>query len=97
MTVTETLRQEGIAREFINRIQNYRKESGFDVTDKIRILIMKHGSLDEAILHHKDYIGDQTLAKQIDLVEDMDTNNARKVEFDEEVRTWIKIEKVTGI
>jgi len=97
VTVTETLRQEGIAREFINRIQNYRKESGFEVTGKIRIMIMKHSSLDEAILYHKDYIGNQTLAKQIDLVEDMDTINARKVEFDEEVRTWIKIEKVTGI
>ncbi len=48
-------------------------------------------------MYHKDYIGNQTLAEQIDLVEDMDTINARKVEFDEEVRTWIKIEKVTGI
>jgi isoleucyl-tRNA synthetase len=97
VTVTEELRQEGIARELINRIQNYRKESGFDVTDKIRILILKHRLLDEAILHHRDYIGSQTLANQVDLVEKLDTENARKVEIDEEVQTWIRIEKVAGI
>lgn len=97
VTVTEELRQEGIAREFINRIQNFRKESGFDVTDKIRILIMKHGSLNEAIMHHREYIGTQTLAREVDLVEDMDRENARKVEIDDDVQTWIKIEKITGI
>lgn len=95
--VTEELRQEGIAREFINRIQNYRKESGFDVTDKINILIMKHGSLDEAIRNHKDYIGTQTLARQVELVEKLDPENARKVEIDENIRTWIRIEKVADI
>ncbi|MFC2115559.1 isoleucine--tRNA ligase [Bacteroidota bacterium] len=97
VTLTEKLRQEGIAREFINRIQNYRKESGFDVTDKINILIMKHESLNEAITHHKEYIAAQTLARQLDLVENMDKKNARKVEIDEEVQTWISIEKVADI
>ncbi len=97
VTVTEELRREGIAREFINRIQNYRKESGLDVTDKIRILILKHKSLDDAILQHKEYIGTQTLANQVDLVEKLDTENARKVEIDEQVQTWIRIEKISGI
>jgi isoleucyl-tRNA synthetase len=97
VTITEELRQEGIAREFINRIQNYRKESGFDVTDKIRILIKKHEFLDQAILNHEAYISTQTLARKVDLVEELDTSNARKVEIDDEVQTWIKIEKVTGI
>jgi isoleucyl-tRNA synthetase len=96
VTVTEELLREGIAREFINRIQNYRKESGFDVTDKIKVLIMKHLSLNDAILQHKDYIGTQTLANKIDLVDEMDTGNARKVEIEEDVQTWIKIEKDTG-
>ena len=95
--VTEELRQEGIAREFINRIQNFRKESGLDVTDKINILIMKHRSLNEAINHYKDYIGTQTLAIKVDLVENLDTENARKVEIGEDLRTWIKIEKATDI
>jgi isoleucyl-tRNA synthetase len=97
ITVTEELRQEGIAREFINRIQNYRKESGFDVTDKINIRIKTHDALDEAIRFHKDYIGAQTLARHVDLVEEMDTKNARKVDIDDDVQTWIIIEKVTGI
>ena len=96
VTVTDELLQEGIAREFINRIQNYRKESGFDVTDKIKVLIMSHSSIDDAIVQHKDYIGTQTLAIKIDLVDEMDTGNARKVEIDEDVQTWIKIEKTTG-
>ncbi|HEC44066.1 MAG TPA: isoleucine--tRNA ligase [Bacteroides sp.] len=96
VTVTDELLREGIAREFINRIQNYRKESGFDVTDKIKVLIMSHSSIDDAILQHKDYIGTQTLAIQIDLVDEMDTGNARKVEIDEDVQTWIKIEKASG-
>ena len=97
VTVTEELRQEGIAREFVNRIQHYRKESGFDVTDKIRILIMKHASIDAAVLQHRDYICSQTLASRLDLVEEMDKENARKAELDENVLTWVKIEKVTGI
>jgi isoleucyl-tRNA synthetase len=97
VTITEDLRREGIAREFINRIQNYRKESGFDVTDKIRVLIRKHESIDDAIKYHRDYIGIQTLAPEVDLVDDMDHENARKVEIDENVETWIRIEKLTGI
>jgi isoleucyl-tRNA synthetase len=97
VTVTEELRQEGIAREFINRIQNYRKESGFDVTDKINIRIKMHEALDEAIRYHESYISAQTLARQIDLVKELDIENARKVELDEDVQTWIMIEKVAGI
>jgi len=97
ITVTKELRQEGIAREFINRIQNYRKESGFDVTDKIRILIMKHPSLDEAIFNHREYIAAQTLANKVELVEKLDTGIAKKIEIDDGVQTWIRIEKATGI
>ena len=96
VTVTEELRQEGIARELINRIQNYRKESGFDVTDKIRILIQKNPTLDEAIRHHEGYIGTQTLANEIDLVENLDTKNARELEFEDNVRTLVRIEKISG-
>jgi isoleucyl-tRNA synthetase len=97
VTVTEKLRQEGIAREFINRIQNFRKESGLEVTDKIRILIARHDSLDEAIRNHKNYIGIQTLADEVSLVDELNTDAARKVEIDETVHTWIRIEKLSGI
>jgi len=95
VTITDELRYEGIAREFINRIQNYRKESGFEVTDKINIMIMKHESLDKAIDQHRENIGIQTLADSVQLVEEMDTKNARKVELEEGLYTWMKIEKIS--
>jgi isoleucyl-tRNA synthetase len=93
VTITDELRYEGIAREFINRIQNYRKESGFEVTDKINIMIKKHASLNKAIDQHRENIGMQTLAERVQLVDDMDTVGARKVELEEGLYTWIKIEK----
>ncbi|HAN18866.1 MAG: isoleucine--tRNA ligase [Bacteroidetes bacterium GWC2_33_15] len=92
--VTEELREEGIAREFINRIQNLRKESNFDVTDKILIQIQKHDLINSAIEKHKEYIGTQTLAKSIELVEKFDQNTAILVEIDEEIKTRIKIIKI---
>jgi isoleucyl-tRNA synthetase len=94
ITITEELKLEGIAREFINRIQNLRKDSGFDVTDKINIEIQKHPAIDEAINIHKSYIGTQTLANSINLVEEFGENNAKKLELDDDVATFIKIEKV---
>ena len=94
ITVTDDLRFEGIAREFINRIQNYRKESGFDVTDKIKISIQKHEFIDKAIIKHKEYIVSQTLAKEINLVEKLDKNNSRQVEIDDDIITWLKIERL---
>ena len=96
VTITDELRYEGIAREFINRIQNYRKESGFEVTDKINIMIMKHELLNKAIDQHKENIGVQTLAEQVQLVDDMDTQDARKVELEEGLFTWMRIEKISG-
>ena len=96
VTITDELRYEGIAREFINRIQNYRKESGFEVTDKINIMIMKHESLNKAIDQHRENIGIQTLADLVQLVDDMDTENARKVELEEGLYTWMKIEKISS-
>jgi len=94
ITVTDDLRLEGIAREFVNRIQNYRKESGFDVTDKINISIQKHEFTDEALAKHKEYIVSQTLAKEIILVENLDKNTSRQVEIDDDIITWLKIEKI---
>ncbi len=93
ITVTDALRNEGIAREFINRIQNYRKESGFDVTDKIAIQIKRHGSINKAIEKHRNYIGAQTLASDIKLVDELDAGKGRKIELEDEVVTWIKIDR----
>ncbi|MDK2978537.1 MAG: isoleucyl-tRNA synthetase [Bacteroidales bacterium] len=94
INITDELREEGIAREFINRIQNLRKESNFDVTDKIKIEIKKHDLIDRAIEKHKDYIGAQTLAKSIDLVNQFKQNTVFDVEIDDEIKTQIKIIRV---
>lgn len=83
ITVTDELRYEGIAREFVNRIQNIRKESGFDVTDKITVLIEDHNLIREAVKRHSAYIGSQTLATKVDVVNDFTDGNIREVEIDE--------------
>ncbi|MEG2370760.1 MAG: isoleucine--tRNA ligase [Alistipes sp.] len=65
ITVTAELRAEGVARELINRIQNIRKDSGFEVTDKIRVEIENKDFATEAIANYADYIGLQTLAVEV--------------------------------
>jgi len=65
ITVTDELRAEGVARELINRIQNIRKESGFEVTDKIRIEIENKPCVAEGIARYADYIASQTLAVEV--------------------------------
>ncbi len=69
VTVTEELKLEGIARELINRIQNLRKDSGFDVTDKINIVLQKHPETDEAVATHRDYIMSQVLGVSLETAE----------------------------
>lgn len=95
INVTEELRKEGIAREFVNRIQNLRKDSGFDVTDKIKIEIESHEAINEAVKAHSDYIGAQTLAVDVKLNDNIDKSLAKEVEIDENITIFIEIEKVS--
>ena len=69
ITITEELKLEGIARELINRIQNLRKDSGFDVTDIIGIVLQKHPETDTVIAVHGDYIKSQVLGVSLEIVE----------------------------
>jgi len=89
ITVSEELRFEGIAREFVNRIQNIRKEIGFDVTDKITVQIEDHEFVSEAVKRHSTYIGSQTLATAVTLSKNISGEGSREVEIDEVV---VKIE-----
>ena len=93
ITVTGELRYEGIAREFINRIQNIRKENGYDVTDKIRVQIEDHEFVREAVLRHSAYIGSQTLATAVTLINEVKGKNVREVDIDDVVVKVI-IEKI---
>jgi isoleucyl-tRNA synthetase len=94
ISITDKLRQEGIAREFINRIQNLRKDSGFEVTDKINIRIMKHSSIESAVNNFSDYISSQTLAESIELVAKLPLEEATEIAIDDVTKIWIQINKV---
>jgi isoleucyl-tRNA synthetase len=93
INVTPELIAEGIAREFVNRIQNLRKESGFDVTDKINIFILSHPDLDTAITEFREYICSQTLANSIKIINKTEQNNYVVVEVNN-FETQLRVEKV---
>ncbi|SMO88050.1 Isoleucyl-tRNA synthetase [Saccharicrinis carchari] len=93
VNITEDLKQEGIAREFVNRIQNLRKDSGFDVTDKIILTISKNDATDRAVLNFKDYIASQTLAEEIMLVDKCNEDDAKLVEIDSGVSICICVRR----
>lgn len=94
INVTEELRQEGIAREFINKIQNLRKESNFEVTDRIKLSIEKNVAFEEALENHREYICSQTLADALTLVDKADQALAKEVEIDKDVTAKIEIERL---
>ncbi len=91
ISLTETLLDEGIARELVNRIQNIRKDSGFAVTDKINISFSADEGLKEKIINHRDYILSETLGENIDFQESLDSEN--EVVF-ENMKTLITIKKI---
>ena len=73
VTITESLKQEGIAREIVNRIQNLRKDSGFDVTDNIDVYLLQHDSMCLAVQNNLDYIKAETLTKDLQLVKELES------------------------
>ncbi|MEE0996202.1 MAG: isoleucine--tRNA ligase [Paludibacteraceae bacterium] len=91
VTITEELRQEGVAREFVNRIQNIRKANGYDITDKILVKIEKLDAVNAAVEAFGDYISSQTLANEIILVDKIE--NATELDFDD-YKVNIFVEKV---
>ena len=93
VTVTEQLRHEGISRELINRIQNIRKDKGFEVTDKIHLKVQKHDEISEAILNNNDYICAETLATQLSYVERIEEEEKVAVDLTDEIQTFVLISK----
>ena len=71
VTVTDELKREGIARELVNRIQNIRKSSGFEITDKIAIVLSKNSNTDDAINEYNTYICNQVLANSLTLADEV--------------------------
>ena len=91
ITMDETLIEEGIARELVNRIQNIRKDSGLEVTDRIRLSITKHAKISAAIATNNKYICEETLADEIVIVDD-EPKNGVAIEFDD-IKTYIALIK----
>ena len=81
VTVTEELRREGIARELVNRIQNIRKSSGLEITDKIKITLSKNQQTDDAVNEYKDYICNQVLGTLLTLTDEVE--NGTELNFDD--------------
>ena len=92
INITKELREEGIARELINRIQNLRKEKDFNVTDKIDLQIGKHKDINDAVENFKEYIASQVLAENVTLADKAD-EDVQIIEIDD-IHTFIKIQKM---
>lgn len=90
ITITEELKQEGIARELVNRIQNIRKDSGFEVTDKIKVQLLRNEELELAVKNNENYIMSETLTQELIFEEKIE--NGIEIEFDD-IKTRILISK----
>jgi isoleucyl-tRNA synthetase len=94
INLSEELRQEGIARELVNRIQNLRKDRGFEVTDRITLEIQSNDSLDAAINNNLNYICSETLAGSLDLVATISEEGNFSIDISDDVSTIVAIEKL---
>lgn len=90
ITISDELRKEGIARELINRIQNIRKDSGFEVTDKVKVKILSQPVIEEAVNANLEYIKSETLTDDLQFVAVL--KDGMEIEFDE-LKTQISITK----
>jgi isoleucyl-tRNA synthetase len=91
VTITEDLRKEGVARELVNRIQNARKDTGLEVTDKIKLTVLNFENLQKSITDNKAYIMSETLTKELVFVDTL--TNGTEIEFDT-IKSRILIEKI---
>jgi isoleucyl-tRNA synthetase len=94
VTISNSLKDEGLARELVNRIQNLRKDSGLNVTDKILVKIQQNDALDAAIKNNLTYICAETLTDDLQVVQNLTLTTASSVEVDDLVSTLISIEKL---
>ena len=90
ITITDELKGEGIAREFVNRVQNLRKDKGFELTDRISISLEMKNPFIKEILNNQAYISAEVLADEINAIEYL--TNADEIEIDD-VRFLVEIEK----
>ncbi len=94
ITLTETLKEEGLAREVVNRIQNIRKDSNLEVTDKIFVKIQNHALLNSSINNNLTYICTEILAERLEIVNELSSDNSIEVEVENEIKTFINVTKM---
>ncbi len=95
ITVTPQLKEEGLARELVNRIQNLRKDKNFEVTDKILLKIEKNSEIDAVINNNYSYICSETLAESLDLCNKIESDNKQLVKLTDNIQTFVSVEKVS--
>ena len=93
INLNEALINEGIARELVNRIQNIRKDKGFEVTDKINIKIQRNNTIETAIKNNLSYICAETLTNNLEVVDSISQADGINVEVDENISTLITVQK----
>jgi isoleucyl-tRNA synthetase len=96
VTLSDTLKEEGIARELVNRIQNIRKDKGFEVTDRISVLIQNKELIIKPVKNNLNYICNEILAESLNLVDDLDEKDSILIEVDENIQVLTSINKFTN-
>jgi isoleucyl-tRNA synthetase len=91
VTITEELQREGIARELVNRIQNLRKDSGFELTDRIAVQFQKDEQIINAVNKNLEYIKTETLTDKLEILDSL--KDGIEIAFDD-VNTKLFIQKI---
>jgi isoleucyl-tRNA synthetase len=94
VNVSEELFAEGLAREFVNRIQNLRKDSGLEVTDRIRLQVLTTDKLNQALKSNLDYICAETLTNELNIVDSL--TEGETVELIEGLTTKVLLSKISN-
>lgn len=93
VTLTDALREKGLARELVNRIQNIRKDKGFEITDRINVRIMGPEEVHRSIKNNFEYIRSEILAIQLELVEQLEGSDVISLEMDEALQVLTSVNK----
>lgn len=94
ITISDELRKEGIAREFVNRIQNIRKDNDFEVTDRINLKVKSHDAINTAIESNLNYICTEILADKLEFVDEIPVTEGVSVDVEENVTTLVSVSKL---
>ena len=93
INLTEALKNEGLAREMVNRIQNIRKDQGFDVTDRINVTVQKHPELSMALQGNLNYICAEILADKLEFKEKAEFSGGVELDLDANLNVEVLVEK----